>query len=654
LILKDMDLLESAFLKDAQRLNKKRQDQMLKRVSKILPELYEAHEKGDTEEVEAILKSIQMPSAKEWNKIVYRLIENAVKAGIARAHSEVNRLRELYEFAQFSSEYGYDVVIPEGAQEWLKKYGYEIGIITSETARQRIVDTVEKSLLEGLTVQETQGNLKETMNSWIGDFHAKTIARTETAKMYNAGRIARYLDPEQDGFVEALQYDAIVDNRTTDLCRHLDGKIIAVSNASAVAKYTPPNHFMCRATWMAISKYEEWEDDFPTDMEPDKGFQFEPQLPKLLQGKKANEKLVQPTTKRQLSPWDMTDPEEIKKLKDDEFRQAIGNIEDMSLRLEMILERAEDMLKRVSGLKEVSAPPKFTYWGDMEDGTALFEFNNIEYSFSYDGSMASAVGTLVVAMQEASKAEDSEQMNTVIDEFVEEYGGQIPYLDLALKLRQAQAKGGNRSKVTWKGLNPVENRSPGANNLLTIQTPLKVGEYGGLRGLQRMLEQAEQWMKKYIHNRLAPSTGIKLVYESDNERAFARGDEGTIHFGKSSSGLSRTTGTIIHESAHVMHWNNKDIANLIHEFFLKRTDDLQKPKGDRYGEEVIPDDFISSYTGRIYGWEAKQAELRGFEGFHGQEVFSMGLEMMYNDPMKFYREDPEHFKLTYAILMGVF
>jgi SPP1 gp7 family putative phage head morphogenesis protein len=652
LILKDMESLESAFLKDAQRLNKKRQEQMLKRVNKILPELFEAHEKGDTKEIEGILKSIQMPSSKEWNKIVYRLVENAVKSGIARAHSEVNRLRELYEFAQFSSEYGYDVVIPEGAQEWLKKYGYEIGVITSETARQRIVDTVEKSLLEGLTVQETQENLKETMNSWIGDFHAKTIARTETAKMYNAGRIARYLDPEQDGFVEALQYDAIVDNRTTDLCKRLDGKIIAVTNASAVAKYTPPNHFMCRATWMAISKYEEWEDDFPTDTEPDKGFQFEPQLPKLLQGK--SEPLVKPATERRLNPWDMTDPAQIRKLKDNEFRQAIGNIEDMSLRLEMILERAEDMLKRVSGLKEVALPPKFTYWGDEGDGTALFEVDGVEYSFSFDSSMESVVSTFVASMYTAHKSEDAEQINTVIDEFVEEYGGQIPYLDFALKLRQAQSKSGNRKKTTWKGLIPVEKRGRNADRLLTIQKPLELGEYGGLKGLQNMLEQAEQWMKKYIHNRLAPATGIKLVYEAENERAFARGDEGTIHFGKASSTLSRTTGTIIHESAHVMHWNNKDIANLIHEFFMKRTDNLQKPKNDRYGEEVIPDDFTSSYTGRIYGWEAKQAELRELNGFHGQEVFSMGLEMMYNDPMKFYKEDPEHFKLTYAILMGVF
>ena len=91
---------------------------------------------------------------------------------------------------------------------------------------------------------------------------------------------------------------------------------------------------------------------------------------------------------------------------------------------------------------------------------------------------------------------------------------------------------------------------------------------------------------------------------------------------------------------------------------MQRTKNLSIPWSKRHGEDVIPDDFFNSYIGRIYGWEKKNNEILKKQGsglrMYGQEVLSMGLQAMYENPMKFYKDDKEHFLLTYAILRGLF
>jgi SPP1 gp7 family putative phage head morphogenesis protein len=658
LILKDMDELESAFLSKTRKLNEKRQAQMVKRVEKILTELEEAFEKGDEEEVEGILASLQVPSGKEWRKHIHSLVFASAKAGVLRAHVELLRLRELYEFAEDSwgnsinivpEAVNFTVEFPKEAEDWLKEYAYEIGVITEETVLTRIRAELMKSLHEGTRGRDTVANIKAVAGTWMSQRHAETIARTETAKMYNAGRIARWLDPEQNGFVEALQYDAIVDTRTTDLCKKLDGKIIAVSNGAAVAKYTPPNHFKCRATWLPVSKYEEWKDDFPTDLEPEKGFQFEAPLPNMLKGKTKEKPLVVP--KKDVNLKTLKDPDIIRTLSDEDFKAVIGNIDDQALKLSLIKERAEQMLVRNNGLKEKTSG-KFKTVGITANGkpqSKAFVFNDKSFDFFYNAEIAEAVGALqrllwAVETLEEARAIYEEWKPQGIDMagiFIAEF---LVGMDNALKEDEVE--------VTWDGLNKVE-RTAQAQKYLTIKTPPKTRNYKLATGLQQAVADGQAWMDKFVDDKLVPASGILLKFQHDLRRAYAQGAGGTIHFGK----YEKDAGVVVHESAHVMHWNNKEVADLIHEFYEQRTKGEAMSK--YMGEDTKPDHFYNKYVGRVYGWESSNLHLykkfnRVTHGFMGQEVLSMGMQAMYTDPLKFYRDDKEHFLLTYAIMHGLF
>lgn len=297
-ILKDMEDIESAFLKESQKLNKKRNEQLVKRVENVIPELRKAYKLGDTVEVEGILATLKMPSSKEYRKLITKLIKTSAESGVLRAHLELQKLAELYSFSEdtftsVTSQYGYDVVFPSEVVAFLDDYSLEITAITEATVIENIRAVLMEGLISGIDPVNLVQKIRECADKWLSVNHAETIARTENSKMYNAGRLARYMSPENKGFVEALQYDSIVDTRTTKLCRHLDGMTISIDNTSVIAEYTPPNHFKCRAVWLPVTKFEEWEDDFDISIEPDKGFDFTAPLPQLLRGT-SGESLVRP------------------------------------------------------------------------------------------------------------------------------------------------------------------------------------------------------------------------------------------------------------------------------------------------------------------------------------------------------------------------
>lgn len=298
-IQRDMDSIESAFLTGSQKLNKKRLELLEKKLKGLIPKLQATHE-NDPDEFEALLASIRLPSHKEYSKLISRLIGTSVDLGIIRAHHEIQSLKKKYQFSMdtfphVTAETGFEVNLPPEAQAFLDDYAIQITRITEET----IIEAIRKALVEGFNSGLEPTQIAELVmgaaGTWMSQAHALTIARTEMGKMYNAGRLARYTSKENKGFVVALQYDAIIDTRTTKICRHLDGMIVAIDHSDVIAEYTPPNHFQCRSVWLPVTKFEDWEDNFDTSENPEKGFNFEAPLPALLRGE-TDESLVRPVS----------------------------------------------------------------------------------------------------------------------------------------------------------------------------------------------------------------------------------------------------------------------------------------------------------------------------------------------------------------------
>lgn len=100
-----------------------------------------------------------------------------------------------------------------------------------------------------------------------------TLARTNLFEAMNEARFAEFTDPELGGFVQAMEYSAVLDDRTTDICAELDGDTWDAEN-QLWDIYRPPNHFNCRSVLVPVTQADGWDgtEDPPPDVVPDPGF----------------------------------------------------------------------------------------------------------------------------------------------------------------------------------------------------------------------------------------------------------------------------------------------------------------------------------------------------------------------------------------------
>jgi SPP1 gp7 family putative phage head morphogenesis protein len=98
----------------------------------------------------------------------------------------------------------------------------------------------------------------------------ENIARTNNSDAMNQSRLSLFGRPEFKGFIQAFEYSAILDDRTTDICETLNGRI-----KKDWAEYMPPNHFQCRSILVPVTVIDDWdgkEDIIPGSVQPLKGF----------------------------------------------------------------------------------------------------------------------------------------------------------------------------------------------------------------------------------------------------------------------------------------------------------------------------------------------------------------------------------------------
>ena len=98
----------------------------------------------------------------------------------------------------------------------------------------------------------------------------ENIARTNTSDAVNQARMTVFGDPDLKGFVQSYEYSAILDDRTTEVCEALNGRIRRDWTAR-----TPPNHFMCRSILIPVTTVDNWngkEDKIPVAGIPHAGF----------------------------------------------------------------------------------------------------------------------------------------------------------------------------------------------------------------------------------------------------------------------------------------------------------------------------------------------------------------------------------------------
>lgn len=132
--------------------------------------------------------------------------------------------------------------------------------ITKRT-KNRLMQAIKQGVSERELAQILMADNEDFTEKW-----AKTVARTKTTEIYNQARKTYWdTDPLASQIIEAYQFSAIMDDRTSEVCSKLDGKIFEKGDYTSVI--TPPLHFNCRSVLVPITKFEDYKADKPIPTE---------------------------------------------------------------------------------------------------------------------------------------------------------------------------------------------------------------------------------------------------------------------------------------------------------------------------------------------------------------------------------------------------
>ena len=173
----------------------------------------------------------------------------------------------------------------DNIDDWINAKTFAVsGKVTEdmiEAARQQVLAGISDGKSEDEIIDDLRGVLPE----YLGNPNAKgkvteksnrarlgTIARTNISDVFTRQQLATYRDPRLDGFVEGVEYSALLDSATTQFCRSYNGKRYRL-NDPIVGLISPPNHFNCRSAFVPITMLDEgWTPDRPLKIKPSQGF----------------------------------------------------------------------------------------------------------------------------------------------------------------------------------------------------------------------------------------------------------------------------------------------------------------------------------------------------------------------------------------------
>ena len=187
-----------------------------------------------------------------------------IRAGFNLGRDDLNREVKKSNFA-------IDPVLPKDALKFLEDKRFWItGIMNDE-----ILNDVRGVMLEGIRTGASLNEMIEQVDSiyapFIGDvtaivgtatttpFRIETVLRTNLSEVYNQGRVMQALSPELEDFVVGMEYSEIMDSRTVDVSKYVDGKKIKMTDPD-FAKLSYPLHYNDRGVFVPVT-----QDDLPVE-----------------------------------------------------------------------------------------------------------------------------------------------------------------------------------------------------------------------------------------------------------------------------------------------------------------------------------------------------------------------------------------------------
>jgi len=204
-----------------------------------------------------LINTLQLKYLRELQQTIKETLRESYRLGQEEVSKELNKKN-------------YQKIPPTYAIEWLSDKSFYIKGVIGDTLLSKIKNTLLTHLETGESLKETMLKVEKIYQPYIGTeiisdalqttpYRIETMIRTNTTGAFNRGRVAMSYDEDLKDYIIAYQFSAVMDDRTTDICTELDGKIIRKDDPD-FDRFVPPQHFNCRSILVPITT-----DDLPFD-----------------------------------------------------------------------------------------------------------------------------------------------------------------------------------------------------------------------------------------------------------------------------------------------------------------------------------------------------------------------------------------------------
>lgn len=162
------------------------------------------------------------------------------------------RTQFLEGWDQAEKEIDRNFIPDESAIKFISDYTFDNVKGMTDDIANKLKGELSRGLMEGEGINELKARVSKVFD--VGEVRAEMISRTEATRSQNAGRFIAYKTSGEKG---KRKYDAHIDNRTSPLCRRLDGQIVDFDKPFKDPNgewegFYPPAHVNCRSSWVFI------------------------------------------------------------------------------------------------------------------------------------------------------------------------------------------------------------------------------------------------------------------------------------------------------------------------------------------------------------------------------------------------------------------
>jgi len=230
--------------------------------------------------VEAVNK-LRLGSGKKFlgqaRIMLQRDFKDVYDASFKQAKQEIKKLQKDQNFARVSDLQVRSREAKKISEELINERAFQAVGNLNEDLLSKSKTALLNGIEQGSSTAEVIQELDDIFNPVIEGTSSEgltsepalleTIVRTNYTNIYNQARLSVAKSPDLGGFVEMLEYSAILDSRTTEICERLDGKIYKVDDP-IWNRISPPNHFNCRSRLVYVTEFDVKDDDISPSKEP--------------------------------------------------------------------------------------------------------------------------------------------------------------------------------------------------------------------------------------------------------------------------------------------------------------------------------------------------------------------------------------------------